>query len=344
MARDRNSKRSSRKSSSGSSRRTYKRRSAEAVKQRASQKANNFDSHINDGFEEFKPDVGEHDVRILPPTWENAEHCGLDIFLHYNIGTNGSTYLCPKEMNDEPCPICEERDQALADGDSDYATKLKPGKRVLHWIIDRDNEKDGVKFWSMPWTFDRDVAVLSYDKKTGEVLPYDDPEEGYDIGFSRTGTGLKTKYIGIKIARSESDLGRKSDDWLDYIDETPLPAILHFYDYDHLKTAIEGGVKEYEDKDSKDEKDDDNEDKSSKRKGRGRSRKPSYDWDSVHGLGPDELDDLVDGEGLDISPNDFDSEEEYADEICNVMEINEEKDEDQSSNLRRKVNRNRSRR
>lgn len=359
MARERSSRRGSSRddssaSGSGRKRRSYARRSAEAISKRANQTSSNFDKPYKDGFEEFKAEKGSHQVRVLPPTWDDAEHCGIDVHLHYNIGTNGSTYLCPREMNGDPCPICEERDDVIKKGgDDDYVYKLKPGKRVIHWVIDRDDEKAGPKYWPMPWTMDRDIALASVNKRTGEVLPYDDPDEGYDILFERAGSGLKTKYIGLSIDRQSSDLGKKADDWLDYIEENPLPSIFNFYDYDHLKIAIEGGVKEYGDKkDDKDDKDDSDSDdgKPSRRSSRrSSSKKPKHTWESIHDLGLDGLDDLVEEEGLDIDPDDFDDDQEYADEVCALLKIEEaedgeeeeEEEESRSAGMRRRMKRGR---
>lgn len=219
---------------------SYRARSAEQVKKRASQSGSNRDSMFNGDVQLFKPSEGDNNIRILYPTWDGAEHYGLDAFVHYGIGADESAYLCPHEMKGEPCPICEERHAAQKAGDTEYADKLKPSKRVLVYIINRDKPKDGVQLWSMAWTIDRDISALAIDKRTGEVYAIDHPDEGYDISFERKGTGMKTEYLGLQIDRRPSPIG--NDQWEEYIQAHPIPDLLNFFDYDHIKAVLEGAV------------------------------------------------------------------------------------------------------
>jgi len=304
----------------------YKKRSAESTKKRQTQGGNNFDRMTDEKYVYFKPRNNDNIIRVLPPTWDDPEHCGLDIWMHGNIGTNGNTYLCPKEMKGEDCPICEEREIAIGDNDEEYSKQLKPGKRVLHWIIDRDDEKSGPILWSMPWTIDKNFAVLSSDKKTGEILSYDDPDDGYDLEFVRTGTGRNTRYVGEQIARNPSDLGSKYDEWLDFAEDNPLPDILNYFSYDHLKKALSGGINNrFDDKDKKDEEDK-KEGSSDKGSSNRRRSKKALTEESILDMGPDELDDLVEKKGLDIEPDEFDSDEEYAEEIIKELGLGSEEE------------------
>ena len=205
----RSSRDTGRESGRGSSRGRYEyqQREPNAMKKRGEQSGNDFDKIFIDDVKVFKVNDGNNFIRFLPPTWKNPEHFGLDIYVHYGIGPDNQTYLCLHKMKGEACPICEEAKRAQDDGDDDYAKKLKPNKRVLVYLIDRDHEKEGLMAWSMPWTVDRDICKISVDKRTGETLELDNPDNGYDIEFEKKGQKQKTEYLGIAVARRPSELG-----------------------------------------------------------------------------------------------------------------------------------------
>jgi len=223
----------------------YKKRSTEAVDRRGKQKAGKYDSIFSEGVTMFSPAKGDNILRIMPGTFEGSdEHYGMDVYVHYGVGTDNQSYLCPNKMLDKPCPICEELARVQNGGDDDYIRELKPTKRVLVYVIDRENEKEGPKVWSMPWTIDRDLALASKDKKTGEVLLIDDPENGYDISFTKEGAGVKTKYNALGIDRRDSFLSddeKTEEEWLDFIVENPLDKLLNYYDYDRIAKVFNGG-------------------------------------------------------------------------------------------------------
>lgn len=306
---------------------SYEKRDASAVEKRSTQGANEFDKFLKDSVKMFKPADKENVIRLLPPTWEKPKHYGLDIHVHYGIGPDRQTYLCLHKMKGEACPICEERQRALDDGDEKYAKELEPKRRVLVYLINRDAEKEGLLAWAMPWTVDRDICAISVDKRSGEVLPIDHPEEGFDVMFEKKGAKDRTEYVGLRIDRRDSALG--NDAWLDAAMDMPLPDTLVYYDYDHIAKTFGGGGAHRDARGS--DRDDD-------RPSRGRDRETSRDddrpsrgrreepkdeltWESVHALEGDALDDLIDTEKLDLNPAKFDSDEELADAICEELKI-----------------------
>ena len=235
----------------------YEKRTKDDVKKRANQSGGLFDSTVKSDYQVFSPKEGDYRLRFLPPTWEQPEHFGLDIYVHYGVGSDNQSYLCLAKMRDEACPICEERKRAEKSGDADYARNLAATKRVLVWLVDRDKEEDGPQLWSMPWTFDRDVAALSIDKKSGEYLALDDPEEGYDVEFTRKGLQLKTKYIGVSVARKPSPLSydpEQVDVWLKYVEDNPLPDVLQYYDVEHIAAIAQGKPRDDDDDDEEEER------------------------------------------------------------------------------------------
>jgi len=221
----------------------YQTRSKEAIQKRAEQKGGAFDSFIKDQFSIFVAKEGDHLLRFLPPTWEDADHYGFDAWLHYNIGADKQAYLCLEKHEQGTCPICEER-RKVEKEDADYAKELAPKKRVLAWVINRDDESSGPIIYPMPWTLDRDIAVLSVDKRTKAALLIDHPTKGFDVEFKRTGAQRNTKYIGVAIARAQTELSgdqKQMGVWLNFIQENPLPDTLKFYEEDYIRTIFEGG-------------------------------------------------------------------------------------------------------
>lgn len=268
-------------------------RTADDLKRRKEQRAGSFDSYVVDEVSLWRPADGQNRIRILPPTWEDARHYGYDIYIHYGVGADNQSYLCPQRMKKEPCPICEERAKAVAKGDDEAAKAYAPKKRVMVYLVDRKNEDDGVKVWAMPWTLDRDLAERQVDPDTNEVLLIDDPEEGYDVMFSREqkgGSAKFTGYVGIDIARRPSPLSDDEDqmrEWLSFIVDNPIPSILRFYDYDHIKAVFFGGLETREDE-SEDEGEEVDDEKVESLKAKLRAGKRSSIKDEDEDEGEDE--------------------------------------------------------
>lgn len=347
--RDRDDDRGDRGGRRGSSRFEYHKRDDSSARKRAESSGRDFDRYIKDvsGIGAFAVKDGDNVVRILPPTWNDAEHYGYDIYVHYEIGPDKGTYLCLNKMKGEKCPICEERKRAQNDGDEEYAKKLEPKKRVLTYVIDRNNEKEGIKVWAMPWTLDRDIVKVSVDKRNGEVMAIDHPEDGYDVMFERQGKGARTEYVGVSIDRRSSPLD--NDKALDIAQEHPLPGLLQFYSYDHISNVFGGGSsssstrEDRRDSDrssdrrgDRDDRDNDDRGRSSSRDrgrdeprggGRGSRSEPESDdltWEQIHEMSYDELVDLIDANKLDVDPDKSKDDEDLADWICEEMKIEKE--------------------
>jgi len=297
----------------------YHKPTAESVKKRAEQRGGNeFDSIFKQGSKIFKVNDDSNLIRIVPPTWPEPVHFGYDIFVHYGVGPDKQTYLCPKEMNGDPCPVCEERARAVKDNDDDYAKELKANKRVVYYLIDRDAEKEGVQIWAAPWTVDRDLNTLIVEPRSGEVLAIDDPENGYDVEFKRTGKGLTTKYLGLQVARRESDLG--SDDWLQFAIDNPIPDQLDYYSYEHIANVF-GGKTSKKDDDGVDRDQEDGLRGVESRSTRGDKSDSDLTYESVHEMVYEELCAIIDDEKLDIDPKDSTSDLELADWVCEDLKL-----------------------
>lgn len=320
----------------------YRRRDDDSARRRATESSRDFDTYLRDDIKTFKAADGYNTIRILPPTWDDPEHFAVDIHVHYGIGPDEQAYLCAKKMKGEPCPICEEHDRARRAGeDEEYVKSLEPTRRSLFYLVDREDEKSGVQAWPAPFTkIDQAIVKVSIDRQSGEVLPIDDPEDGYDVEFDKGGKGIGTQYSGVAIARKSSPLGNNK--WLDFAVENPLPDILVYHDYDHIKEVLEGGgaPRTRSSRDRADDRrgdrgrDDDRHDadRNNKRSRsddgdvndapRGRkSATPDFTWESIHAMEGEELDALVEQENIDVDPNKADDDEELADWICKALGI-----------------------
>lgn len=339
-SRDKETRSKKRGRSRGSKRRgsgfKYERRSAKKWKERADQSGYSRRSMFVEDVEVFRPKDGDNLLRILPPTFEEAEHYGFEIFVHYQIGPDNDAFLDLSKMQDEADPIVEERNRAMKDNDKDYGDKLQSRKRVLCYVIDRDEEDKGLQVWAMPWTLDADITTLAVDKRTGEVLDIDDPDDGYDIEFTKKGKGINTQYVGVAIARRSSSLD--ADEALEEAIERPLPECLKYYEYDEIQKVFDAGGGAYDDDDEDDEDEDDDEKPrrrgkrrgGKKDKGRGKRRQRKYDdeedddeeeeqeddedeevtWGEVMAMDFDDLADIIEEENLDIDLEDTDEEDE----------------------------------
>lgn len=318
---------------------------------------------IADGVKMFSPKEGDHSVRIMPPGWDGAKHYGVDAYVHYDIGPDGGAYLCLDQMRSSlekagvdmeipegDCAICAARKQAVADGeDEELIRALGWTRRVLCYVIDRNNEGDGPLLWSMPQTLDKEISQQCINKKTGEVYPLDHPEEGYDVSFERVGTKQKTKYTGVQLDRNSSPLSDDEDsaaEWLKFIGDTPIPVQLVFQDAEYIENLVSGGARaaarRLQQKDDDDEKDTSRRRRASKGGNKGKdededeeapasSRRPKLGkkkngkaeveltWKDVHALDEDELTALAEEHDIDLE--DVEDEEEAADKICSELGI-----------------------
>jgi hypothetical protein len=219
----------------------YRRRSDESVEKRATQQGGNFQGFIKDEYRTFNPKKGDFSIRFLPRNEsEQAEHYGEDIYVHYSVGPDNASVLCPAKMANEACPVCEERMRAERRGDEDAIKELAPHRRVLVWLLDRKNEDQGPLLWSMPWTVDRDISKVCKDRETGRYYFIDDPEQGYDAYFDVEGEGIQKKYSGYQLQKRASSVAAK---WLEYIEKNPLLDTLRWRNYDEIRELFEGSAR-----------------------------------------------------------------------------------------------------
>jgi hypothetical protein len=240
------------KRSGGSRKFVYREREASQVKARATGK-NIYSGVFKPAVRVWKPSEGTHSIRFMPPTWPDADHYGIDIYMHRFVGPQQSTVLCPKRMFNKPCPICDASDAAEKEGEESDAKALRAARQVGAYIIDRDKKgRPEIELWLMPWTVDQEIAAICYSAKTGEVIYLDHPELGYDVNFTREGTRLNTRYRGFTVDRKSSlisDDSREFEALLEFVTENPIPDMFVVKKFDELKSLIDGTAEDEEDED-----------------------------------------------------------------------------------------------
>lgn len=251
----------------------YKARSAEDVKKRAEQTGGRFDSPVKRGFDMWRPKSGENVIRILPPTWDDFDHYGYDVFMHRYVGSDSSNYVCPNKMRGKACCICDEAKQLKADGEEDEAKKIGFQKRVWVWVIDRDDKSEQPQVWDMSWSQDRDISEQSR-YKNGKILLIDHPDEGFDVIVKKTGSGKTNTKYHFNIERDSSPISEdpdKQEEILKFITENPIPSVIQMFSNEHLEKKMEGTGSE------KDEDLDEDEDDGKKKRRRSRDEDEDED-------------------------------------------------------------------
>jgi hypothetical protein len=221
----------------------YRERDADSVKKRAEQDSGAFDSIFKSGIDTWRAKVGDNLIRFVPPTWEDPEHYGYDVWVHSYVGADNGSYLCPKKMLNKRCPICEAQKEAADAGETEEAKALKATKKVAAWIIDRDDDNPTPQIYLMSWTMDRDISALCHNKRSGKVLMIDHPESGYDLTLKRAGAGLKTRYFGQSIDRDPSpmmDSQKETNKIMEYVTDNPIPDVLAYKDTEYLESVVNG--------------------------------------------------------------------------------------------------------
>lgn len=250
------------------------------------------------GVKKYQMDSGEdnkgktHTWSLLEPKLDDPEVIALGLFVHWDVGVDGGSYLCPREMKcwlekrgfDVPeaiktgaCPVCEEADRRLAKykqqkdnlSEDDRKKAYEPVRklrsyngsfsdpkpnRFLAWIVDEKDLDAGVQLAEIPQKVYLGLINQADDPETGETLDVLDPsKDGWTFSFKRSGKGREGVVYDAYRLRPRKEALDKA--WLD--------AVPSFWDavkivsYDDLKEAFEAVPPE---------------DKSEGEKGRGRQQ------------------------------------------------------------------------
>ena len=233
---------------------TYNRRSNESVQRRAEGSGRDFEGFLRSEVKLYKPRDGDNYIRFLPPTWDNADHYGLEIYVHYQVGVDEGAVLCLDKMGKDRCPVCEARVIASKQGDEDTADALRPVKRIVSYLLDmKESDRDRKpQAWAYGPTVDTMFCKAGMDRHTKEALAVDDPIKGYNLSFDRRGQGLKVKYENASFDQKSSSV---PDEDLDFLLDFPLDQMLRWRDYEAVAELFEGTRRRRRDDDRRETRD-----------------------------------------------------------------------------------------
>lgn len=178
---------------------------------------------------------GNNFIRMVAPGKTGA--FAREVWIHGNVGSNGSVFICMDRTFGEPCAVCDHIKELKAQNSTDTAAKdLAPSRRFLVFVIDTtsaETEDEGQKWFDCAPSIYKEVCNLSKDKRTGASIDPTDPVDGRDIEFTRI-DGARTSYSGFKLEKTEPI----PESWY-----TGLPSydeILLRPTYEEVKQAVSG--------------------------------------------------------------------------------------------------------
>ena len=215
-----------------------------------------FDSAKMQGMSLWKPTAGDHFIDIIP-NFAGANHPGVikgkmvvgdpsyvvDIWIHRQIGPNQDQYICLAKTYGQPCPVCERRIDLRRDTEMDEAEDkaLKPSRRVIYNIWDRDNEGKGVQVWEVAhWFFADKVEQLGRVPRGGGYIAFMDPGDGEGggrhISFNIKASGNNREYSAHQLLVRQQPIPDRILEMAYCVDE-----LLHVPTYEEVAAALEGG-------------------------------------------------------------------------------------------------------
>ena len=156
------------------------------------------------------------------------------------------TFPCLKHEEGKDCPFCEAREALLATGkesDKKLAKEYSVRKMYILKVIERGNEKDGVKFWRFNHAYDKAGTL---DKIMGaiKIAKHDvtDPETGRDLVVN-----IRRNQFNVPVVLSVNnslEVSKLSEDanqaaiWLS--DTRTWRDVYAIKNYDYLEIVVRG--------------------------------------------------------------------------------------------------------
>lgn len=203
----------------------------------------------------WKCNEGEHQIDIIPfevgdnyPT-ENYPNLRprdlvywLDLWVHYKVGPNENSVVCPASNYGLACPICEHVNdlRRAEDPDDDLIMEHKSKRRSIYNIVcmDSDAEEDkGIQIWDVSHRYmEKHIAKRAKKPREGGFVAFAHPDEGKQVFFERTGMGMtSTDYSNHQFLDRDYKI---SDETLDQAHQ--LDMIINILSYDELYYAFWG--------------------------------------------------------------------------------------------------------
>jgi len=164
------------------------------------------------GVKNFTPAEGNVFLAFLE-RWEDPKFY-LELFVHYNIGSDNHAFLCLDKMYGEQCPICAYREELKSSGEpEDIYNEYRWTKRYLMWVVNAETKrtiKEGPMIYDAPGTVRNEILDACVDPRNGEIIDPSDPDEKVNIVFKRKGkTKNNTKYSAFQLEEREDEIPKE---------------------------------------------------------------------------------------------------------------------------------------
>lgn len=199
---------------------------------------NNLKNATNRTSNIWKPEPGEHQIRIVPYA-HNRENPFIELHFHYKLGKK--SMLSPVSFG-RPDPVVEFANKLKQTGSKEdwiAGRKLEPKMRTYVPVIVRGAEDEGVKFWGFGKQIYQELLSFISDPDYGDIS---DLREGRDIVvnvISAEEAGKDYAQTKIRIKPKQTP-ATDNPTVLDKIKEQP--AITELYPeptYEELRTQLQ---------------------------------------------------------------------------------------------------------
>jgi len=164
----------------------------------------------------------------------------LDLYVHSNVGPGKIMVVCPAKNYGDPCPICDEVEEALRAGAEWIDIPIVAKRRCTYNVLVMDNaqtEAEGLQLWEVSHAyFEKPITALARNPRGGGFIPFADPEKevGKSIAFEVENDTYK-KITGHRFENRDYDIPIELLDQAKVLDE-----LIVVYNEDQIKRILYG--------------------------------------------------------------------------------------------------------
>jgi len=193
----------------------------------------------------WKPEEGKNFIFLLPPT-EGRRKPWIEIYMHYGVGLNNASVVCPAKMENKRCPICE-KGRSLYEKGTEESKKLArqyfPKLVYVAAIVDLRDPDLRPQLWRFGKTVKRYLVDCFYDDEDPDkFIDYTDMDNGYKVILTRVDKSATENYIdySAKLGKPYSFDKKKQREILSNIPSlSELAKCLSYKEIYELLTASE---------------------------------------------------------------------------------------------------------
>jgi len=160
----------------------------------------------------------------------------IEWWQHRSIGVNDDSVICLKKTFGKPCPICEDMEKKIAEGeDQSEINALKPSWKVMYNVIDKNSGKSNIQlFIQSRQLFHKEMLkeMNVQEAVGGEMIYPADIENGYTVLFRANDDTFKgNKFFNFS---NFAFIKRDKYDYSVIEDTIPLDSILRILSYEEI--------------------------------------------------------------------------------------------------------------